>query len=189
MKKKKLVIGITGASGAIYGYRLLKATSKVPKVETFVIVTETAEKLLKYECDKTKSDIEALATNIYDEHDFFAPIASGSFRVDASIIAPCSMKTCSAIATGYGDNLVTRAASIALKERWPLILLVRETPLSVIHLKNMLTIAEAGGVIMPLVPSLYFRTKNLEELIDITVGRVLDMVGIKTSLHREWKEE
>jgi flavin prenyltransferase len=189
MDKKKLVVCITGATGEIYGYRLLLETSKIPEVETYVVLTKDAEKLLKYELGKSRSDVEKLADHFYDENDFFAPISSGSFRVDATIIAPCSMKTLAAVSTGYADNLVARAASIALKDHWPLIIMSRETPLSSIHLENMLNVARAGGIIMPPLPPLYHRKETITELVDLTIGRVLNTVGVKTSLHKEWKAE
>jgi 4-hydroxy-3-polyprenylbenzoate decarboxylase len=187
--KKRLVVCVTGATGEIYGYRLLLAASKISEVETYVVLTKDAKNLLKYELGKSRADIEELADHFYDEKDFFAPISSGSFRVDATIVAPCSMKTLAAISTGYADNLVVRAASVALKERWPLILLPRETPLSIIHLESMLKVARAGGTIMPPLPPLYQRKETITELADLTVGRILNMIGIKTSLHKEWKPE
>jgi flavin prenyltransferase len=186
LDRKRLVVCLTGATGEIYGYRLLQATSKIPEIETYCVLTKNAELILKYELGKNKSNVEKLVTCLYDEDDFFAPISSGSFRVDATIVAPCSMKTLAAIATGYSDNLVARAGSIALKDRWPLILLTRETPLSAIHLENMLKVARAGGIIMPPLPPLYHRRENISELVDFTVGRILDMIGVKTDLHREW---
>jgi flavin prenyltransferase len=187
--KKRLVVCITGATGEIYGYRLLLAASKISEIETYVVLTKDAESLLKYELDKTRADIEKLADHLYDEKDFFAPISSGSFRVDATIIAPCSMKTLAAISTGYADNLVARAASVALKDHWPLILLPRETPLSTIHLESMLKVAQAGGIIMPPLPPLYHRKETINELADLTIGRILNMLDIETDLHKEWKPE
>jgi 4-hydroxy-3-polyprenylbenzoate decarboxylase len=183
---KRIVVCITGSTGSIYGYRLLLATSKIKEVETFAVMTKTGKLVLKQELGLTATEVLTLASHNYDEHDFMAPIASGSFRVDGTVIAPCSMKTLSAVATGYEENLVSRAASVALKEKWPLILLTRESPLSVIHLKNMLSVAEAGGIIMPPLPPLYFETRELNLLVDITVGRILYMLGIKTELHKEW---
>jgi len=189
MDKKRLVVCITGATGELYGYRLLLATSKISEIETYVVLTKDAESLLKYELGKTRADIEKLADHFYDEKDFFAPISSGSFRVDATIIAPCSMKTLAAISTGYADNLVARAASVALKDHWPLILLPRETPLSTIHLESMLKVAQAGGIIMPPLPPLYHRKETINELADLTIGRILNMLDIETDLHKEWKPE
>ena len=186
---KRIAVCITGSTGSIYGYRLLLATSQIKEVETHLVVTKSAEAVLEQELKITKKEVEKLASYSYDEHDFFAPIASGSFRLNGTVVAPCSMKTLSAIATGYEENLVGRAASVALKERWPLILLTRETPLSVIHIKNMLAAAEAGAVIMPPLPPLYFSVNDLNTLVDYTVGRVLTMLGIQNPLHREWGEE
>jgi 4-hydroxy-3-polyprenylbenzoate decarboxylase len=184
---KRIVVCITGSTGSIYGYRLLLATSKIKELETFVVITKTGKLVLKQELGLTAKEVSELASHSFDEHDFMAPIASGSFRVDGAVIAPCSMKTLAAVATGYEENLVSRVASVALKEKWPLILLTRETPLSIIHLKNMLSVAEAGGIIMPPLPPLYFDTRELNPLVDITIGRVLYMLGIKTELHREWR--
>ncbi len=182
----RLVVCVTGSTGAIYGYRLLLAASQLKSLETHLVVTKTGAMVLKQEVGLGKESLVRLATYSYDEHDFMAPIASGSFRVNGTVIAPCSMKTLAGIATAYEENLVTRAASVALKEKWPLIVLTRETPLSVIHLRNMLTVAEAGGTIMPPLPPLYFGETNFQVLVDLTIGRVLDMLGITTSLHREW---
>ncbi|MEM0158156.1 MAG: UbiX family flavin prenyltransferase [Thermoplasmataceae archaeon] len=186
-ESKRLVIAITGATGSVYGYRLLLALKNVENVETHVIVTSGSEETIKLETGMKVQDIVRLAHHHYDEFDFAASISSGSFNTMGMIVAPCSMKTLSAIATGFEHNLVSRAAMVTLKERRPLILLVRETPLNLIQLKNMVAVTEAGGVIMPPLPPLYFGMKNIEELIDLTVGRVLKMMGITTPLMREWK--
>lgn len=170
----------------MYGYRLLVAARNVSGLETSLIVTRAAETVLKQEAGIGRSEVEELADHVYDEMDFMAPVASGSFRLDGTVVAPCSMKTLAGIAVAYEENLVIRAGSVALKERRPLILLTRETPLSPIHLKNMLSVAEAGGIIMPPLPPLYFKTGSLQELVDLTVGRILGMLGIDTPLKREW---
>lgn len=183
---KRIVVCVTGASGAIYGYRLLKALSEVKDVTTYLVVTKPAALVIKHELNLSVADFEKLAKHSYSEDDWMAPIASGSFEVDGTVIAPCSMKTLSSIATGHDDNIATHAGSVALKERRRLILLARETPLSSIHLRNMLTVSEAGGIIMPPLPQFYFNKISIESMVDITVGRVLNMLGIKTSLHREW---
>lgn len=183
---KRIVVCITGSTGSVYGYRFLLATSEMKQIETHVVVTRSAGLVLRQELRKEVSDVKALSTHFYDEHDFLAPIASGSFSVDGTVIVPCSMKTLSAVATGYEENLVSRVASVALKERRPLILVVRETPLSTIHLKNMLAVSEAGAVVMPPLPPLYFGVIDFEKLTDYTVGRILTMLGISTRLHREW---
>lgn len=186
MKEKRIVICITGATGSIYGYRLLLACANIQQLESHVVITKSAEKTLEIEMGLLARDVLKNATHHYSENDFTAPIASGSFNTDGMIIAPCSMKTLSSIATGFEQNLVTRAAMVALKERRPLILMTRESPLSSIHLRNMLTVNQAGGTIMPPLPPFYFGLKNVEELVDITVGRVLSMLGFETKLHKQW---
>lgn len=184
--EKRIVVAVTGSTGAIYGYRLLLALQGQKDVETHLVVSKGAEKTLKLETGLNNGDLGKLADKVYDEYEFTGSIASGSFQTTGMIIAPCSMKTLSSIATGFEQNLVTRAAMVTLKERRPLILLARETPLNLIHLRNMVQITEAGGTIMPPLPPLYFGMKDVTELVDLTVGRVLNMVGIKTGLLREW---
>jgi len=182
----RIVVCITGATGAIYGYRLLLALKDIKSVETHLVVTKDAETTLKLETNLKYDDISGLAEHTYDEYDFEAPISSGSFITSGTVIAPCSMKTLSAVANGYEQNLVSRTAMVSLKERRPLILMVRETPLSIIHLKNMLNVAEAGGIIMPPMPPFYFKIENINEMIDLTVGRVLSMLGIDNALMKQW---
>lgn len=184
--KKRLVVAITGSTGAIYGYRLLLATSRLHEVETHLVVSNGAVKTLKIETGLDSRDVEKLATFVHDEYDFAASISSGSFPTSGMIVAPCSMKTLSSIATGYEQNLVARAAMVTLKEKRPLILMARETPLNLIHLRNMVSVTEAGGIIMPPLPPFYINVKEINELVDLTVGRVLDMVGIENNLKREW---
>ncbi|MCW6168897.1 MAG: UbiX family flavin prenyltransferase [Thermoplasmatales archaeon] len=182
----RIVICITGATGAIYGYRLLLAVKDLSSIESYLIITKDAETTLKLETNLDYADVSALATHVYDENDFQAPIASGSFITDGTIIAPCSMKTLSAIANGYEQNLVSRTAMVSLKEKRPLIVMVRETPFNIIHLKNMVSVAEAGGIIMPPMPPFYFKIKNINEMVDLTVGRALNMLGIETALMKQW---
>lgn len=183
---KRIIIGITGSTGAIYGYRLLLATSKIKDLETHLIISGAAAQVLKMETGKDAREIEKLATFRHDEYDFTSSIASGSFITSGMVVSPCSMKTLSAIANGYEQNLVSRAAMVCLKERRPVILLARETPLNLIHLRNMVQITEAGGTVMPPLPPLYFGMDDITELIDLTVGRVLNMLGIRTELMKEW---
>lgn len=173
-------------SGTIYGYRLLKALSRVKNVETHLVMTKYAKLVLKTETRMNSSEAEKLANFSYDENNFMAPIASGSFRLDGTIVVPCSMKTLSAISTDYEANLVVRAAGIALKERWPLILMPRETPLSTIQIHNMLTVSKAGAIVMPPMHPYYFHTNKTEDLVDMVVGRVLSMLKIENDLHMEW---
>ena len=182
----RIVLCITGATGAIYGYRLLLAVKDLSNIESYLVITKDAETTLKLETNLDYSDISTLATHVYDENDFQAPIASGSFVTNGTIVAPCSMKTLSAIANGYEQNLVSRTAMVSLKEKRPLIVMVRETPLNIIHLKNMVSVAEAGRIIMPPMPPFYFKIKNINEMVDLTVGRVLNMLGIETTLMKQW---
>lgn len=184
----RVVVGISGASGGILGLRLLESLRKLG-VETHVVLTSAAERLLKVEHGVSREDVARLAHRLYDIGDLSAPIASGSFRVEGMVVAPCSMKTLSGIAHGYSDNLLLRAADVALKERRRLVLVVRETPLSVVHLRNMLMAAEAGAIILPPVLSFYHRPRSVEDLIYFVVGRVLDALGLEHSLYKRWGEE
>lgn len=189
MGKTKLVIAVTGSSGVVCGYRLLLACSRVDGIETHVVVSQSAKKIVGMETEITVDKMKEYSDYYYDEYDFTAPISSGSFVTHGMIIAPCSMKTLSSIATGYEHNLVARAAMVTLKERRTLILLTRETPLSLIHLRNMVQVTEAGGIVMPPLPPLYFKVKDMDDMVDLTIGRVLSMMGITTVLLKEWGKE
>jgi 4-hydroxy-3-polyprenylbenzoate decarboxylase len=194
---KKIIVAICGASGSIYGIRLLKALLSKP-VNIYLIISNAGMEILKYENSYSGKDLTSFlkdkgvvihkdaALNIYEQDDFFAPPASGSFRHDGMVIAPCSMKTLAAIASGMADNLIHRAADVSLKEKRPLILLPRETPLSVIHIKNMHKAAMSGATIMPPSPSFYFNPKTISDLVDSVIARVLDHLKIKHDLFREW---
>jgi len=186
----KFIIAITGASGSIYGIRLLEALRKV-NAETILIISHTAQGLIEYETDFTSDDVTKLATVYYEEDNLFAPIASGSYAVNikAMCVVPCSMKTLSAIANGYSDNLITRAADVILKEKRRLVLVPRETPLTAIHLKNLLTLAQSGVVILPPIPAFYSKPRTLEDIIQQIVGRVLDHFGIISDVAKRWGEE
>lgn len=186
---KRVVVAITGSTGAVYGHRMLLALKDRTDAETHVVVSGSAEKILELETGVGIDDIRSLSTKLYGEYEFTGSISSGSFQTDGMIIAPCSMKTLSSIATGYEQNLVSRAAMVTLKERRPLILLARETPLSLIHLRNMVQVTEAGATVMPPLPPLYFNAKKITDLVDLTVGRVLNMIGINTDLLREWGKD
>ena len=175
---KRLIVGMTGASGAIYGVRLLRMLQVMAHVETHLVVSDAAALTLRHETGLSVADAEALADHVYDVRDMAAALASGSFRNDGMVIAPCSMKTLSAIAHGYGDNLMTRAADVVLKERRRLVLVVRETPLHLVHLRNMQSVTEMGGIIYPPVPAFYCRPQSIEEMVDQTLRRVLDLFGI-----------
>lgn len=184
----KVIVGISGASGVIYGIRTLEVLKEL-NVETHLVITGSALKIARFECSMGEEDIVKLADRHYDVEDLTAPISSGSFLHDGMVIIPCSMKTLSGIATGYASNLLLRAADVCLKERRKLILVPRETPLNMIHIRNMLTLAEAGAVILPASPAFYGRPKNVDELINYVVGRVLDQLGISHNLYRRWRAQ
>lgn len=180
MQKKKLIIGITGASGIIYGIRILEEIRKTDLVETHLVVTEAGLLTLSYETDMNFDTLKSLADNIYDINDIAAPIASGSFRTDGMVIAPCSMKTLSSIANSISSNLLIRAADVCLKERRKLLLMVRETPFHLGHLRAMTLVTEMGGIVMPPLPAFYCRPKTIEDVINQSVGRALDLFDIES---------
>lgn len=176
---------MTGATGQILGIKTLEALRKA-NVETHLIMSHWAETTLKYETDYTPANLRALADHHYSVHDLAAPIASGSFRCDGMIVVPCSAKSLAAMAMGYGEDLVARTADVILKERRKLILAVRESPFSLIHLRNMTTIVEAGGNITPPVPSFYTKPGSIDDLIDQWVGRMLDLLDVDTGNFQRW---
>jgi len=182
---KRLVVGISGATGAIYGIRLLEFLSK-SDVETHLVISTSAEKTIRMETSWTLEQVKALATVTYNMEDVGADISSGSFHAEGMVVIPCSIKSLSAIANSYNDNLLIRAADVALKERRKLVLVVRETPLHRGHLNLMLTVADAGGVILPPIPAFYFLPKTLDDIINHTVGRVLDVFEIDHRLFNRW---
>jgi len=179
---RKVVVGITGASGAIYAKAFLEKLD----AEKHLIISENGRELLEYELDVKAADVESLARHVYANDDMNAPIASGSVDFDAMVIIPCSMSTLSKIAAGIGDNLITRAAGVCLKEHRWLILVPRETPLSTIHLQNMTRLAEAGVVILPAMPGFYGKPQTVQELADFVAGKVLDILGQKNDAYRRW---
>jgi 4-hydroxy-3-polyprenylbenzoate decarboxylase len=181
-----LVVGITGASGAIYGIRLLEVLSSINNVETHLIVSEAAEAIIKYETGRRIEDVKELASFSYDIRDIGARIASGSFKTDGMIVAPCTVKTMSAIANSYSENLLIRVGDVTLKERRRLLLLVRETPLHIGHLRNMERLCETGAIIMPPVPAFYHKPQTIEDIVDHTVGKMLDIFGIEHTLFQRW---
>lgn len=185
LRQNRIVVALTGASGSIYGIRLLEELKKA-EVETFLIISKWGKINIGAETDYTPAQVMALASLVYENDQLGAPIASGSFRHDGMVIAPCSMKTVSVLSHGYGDNLIARAGDVALKERFPLVLMIRETPLHQIHLRNLLTLAEAGAVIMPPMPVFYARPQNVSQIVDLTVGRLLQTLGVESSLVHEW---
>ncbi|EKK5269226.1 UbiX family flavin prenyltransferase [Cronobacter dublinensis] len=175
---KKIIIGISGASGAIYGIRLLQTLQAVPEVETHLIMSQAARQTLALETDMTVRDVQALADVNHDARDIAASVSSGSFKTDGMIILPCSIKTLSGIVNSYTDGLLTRAADVVLKERRRLVLCVRETPLHLGHLRLMTQAAELGAVIMPPMPAFYHRPQTLDDVINQTVNRALDQLDI-----------
>jgi 4-hydroxy-3-polyprenylbenzoate decarboxylase len=183
---KRLVIAMTGASGAIYGVRLLEQLRKSGGVETHLMISDAAALNLHHELDIKRKDVEALADSVHSVRDIGACVASGSFQTDGMVIAPCSMKTLASVGHGMCDNLITRAADVMLKERRRLILMVRETPFNLAHLRNMTAVTEMGGVIFPPLPALYQRPQTVSEMVDHTVGRVLDLLSIEQTLAPEW---
>lgn len=185
---QRLIVGITGASGAIYGIRLLEVLRGYSEIETHLVMTKPAERTIAEETSYAVADVQAMAGVVHTVADIGASIASGSFRTLGMAVTPCSIHTVSAIAACITDNLLIRAADVALKEGRKLVLLVRETPLHTGHLRSMLAAAEAGAVIMPPVPAFYHRPRTLEQVIDHTVGRVLDRFGIVHDLSPRWGE-
>jgi flavin prenyltransferase len=181
-----LVVGITGASGAIYGIRLLEVLSSARTVETHLIVSEAAQEIIKYETGRSIEDITGLASYSYDVRDIGAQLASGSFKTDGMIVAPCTVKTMSAIANSYTENLLIRAADVSIKERRRLLLLVRETPLHLGHIRNMERLCQMGAIIMPPVPAFYHKPQTIQDIVDHTVGKMLDMFGIEHDLSQRW---
>lgn len=186
--KKRLIIGISGASGVIYGARILEAL-KSQDIESHLVITKAAELTLSLETDLKVSDVAALADLRYGIKDIAASIASGSFRSDGMIIAPCSIHTMSEIATGVTSNLLTRTADVMLKERKRLVLMVRETPLHTGHLRTMTALSEMGAIIAPPVPAFYAEPETLDDIINQSVGRVLDLFDIDTPDTRRWGED
>jgi 4-hydroxy-3-polyprenylbenzoate decarboxylase/2,5-furandicarboxylate decarboxylase 2 len=177
-QKKRLIVAITGASGAIYGVRLLEQLRVLPEWETHLIISNSGVLTASEELGIKRADIEALADVVHSVKDIGAAVSSGSFRTAGMVIAPCSMKTLAEIAHGLADNLISRAADVALKERRRLVLLARETPLNLAHLRNMTAVTEMGGIVCPPVPAFYTRPTSLDDIVNHTVGRVLDLFDI-----------
>lgn len=182
----RIIVGISGATGAIYGIRLLEALRE-QGVDIHLVITQPAKVTIVHETPYSLAQVEAMAARTYDINDISAPIASGSFHVDGMVVAPCSIKTLSAIANSYSDNLLVRAADVTLKERRPLVLLVRETPLHLGHLRLMVAVAEMGGIIMPPMPAFYHHPKTVDDIINQTIGKVLDLFGLDSKLFKRWE--
>ncbi len=183
---KKLVIGITGASGAQYGVRMLEVLRDIGGIETHLMISEAGVMSMHHELDLKRKDVEQLADVVHNVRDIGACVASGSFQNEGMVIAPCSMKTLASVAHGMCDNLITRAADVMLKERRKLVLMVRETPFNLAHLRNMTAVTEMGGIIYPPLPALYQRPQSIAEMVDHTVGRVLDQFGIEHDMVPRW---
>jgi 4-hydroxy-3-polyprenylbenzoate decarboxylase len=183
---KRLIVGITGASGSIYGVRLLQELRRREDVETHLVLSASGKRTLAEETDYTAKDVEALGHVVYDNRDIGAALASGSFRTAGMVIAPCSIKTVSALANCFADTLIARAGDVTLKEGRTLIAVVRETPLHVGHLRQMLAFAEMGGIVLPPMPAFYQRPRTVEDIVDHTVARILDRIGLDQSLVPEW---
>jgi len=182
-----VLVAMTGATGAIYGIRLLEVLREL-EVETHLVVSRWAEATIKTETDRRVEDVRALAGVVHDEDDLFAPPATSAFATAGMVVAPCSMRTLAAVANGITDNLVQRAAAVHLQEGRRLLLLARESPLSVIHLENMLRVAKAGAVVAPPAPAFYAKLHSLDEMVDHTVGRALDQLGVEHERIRRWGE-
>lgn len=184
--RRRIIVAITGASGAPYGTRLLEVLHDIEEVEVHLIITSGGRATLAYESDLSLSEVSDLADVVYNENDLAAAISSGSFRTDGMIIAPCSIKTLSGIANAYDASLAVRAADVTLKERRRLVLVVRETPLHATHLRLMSEVTASGAVIVPPVPAFYHRPKTIDDVVNQTVGRVLDLFGLDTEIVHRW---
>jgi 4-hydroxy-3-polyprenylbenzoate decarboxylase len=183
---KRLLVGLSGASGVVYGLRLLEVLQAVPDVETHLIISRGAALTLSLETERTVADVAALADVVHDPGNLAASVASGSFPVCGMVVIPCSMKSLAQIALSLGDNLLTRAADVTLKERRKLVIVPRETPLHLGHLRHMVALAEMGAVILPPAPSFYHGPKTIMDVVDQTVGKVLDQFDIPHALFRRW---
>ncbi|WP_368233573.1 UbiX family flavin prenyltransferase [Anaerotruncus rubiinfantis] len=184
--RKNLVIGVSGASGAPLAAALLQTLRDCPSWCTHLVITRGGELTIEAETGMTAAQVKELADRVYDPSELDAPIASGSFRTAGMVVVPCSMKTVAGIANGYSENLLLRAADVALKERRKLVLVARETPLSAIHLRNMLTVTEAGAVVLPPVLTYYHHPRDIEEMTRQVVGKILDQFGIEAPFYSRW---
>jgi len=180
-----VLVGISGGSGVVYGVRLLQVLKEL-KIESHLIMTTAATETLVLETDHKVSDVESIASVSYRINDIAAPPASGSFRTRGMVVIPCSMKTLAGVANGYSDNLLLRAAEVTMKEKRLLVLVPRETPLSRIHIENMLRASDAGALILPAMPAFYPKPKTIEGMVDFLVGKVLDTLGIEHDLYQRW---
>ena len=188
VQKKRLVIAMTGATGAIYGVRMLQVLQSQDEWESHLVISSAGLVNLKYEMEMERTVLYDLADVVHGINDIAASIASGSFKTEGVVIAPCSMKTLAAVAHGFGDNLITRSADVALKERRRVVIMPRETPLNLAHIRNMASVTEMGGIIFPPMPAFYSKSNSITAMVDEGVGRVLDMFGVDvTGLFEPWE--
>lgn len=183
---RRIIVAISGASGAVYGVRLLQVLRDTPGIESHLVVSSAGWRNVQEEHGLQRADIEALADHVHDIANIGATIASGSFTCSGMVVAPCSMRTLAAIAHGLSDNLITRAADVLLKERRRLVLMVRESPLSLIHLRNMVSATEAGAIICPPMPAFYLRPQSVDDIVDFSVARALDLLDVPHTLAARW---
>ena len=184
---RRIIVAISGASGAVYGARLLQVLQGTPGVQTHLVVSDAGWRNLRHELDMDRASVEALAHQVHDVRNVGAAIASGSFQCHGMVVAPCSMRTLAAIAHGLADNLLTRAADVALKERRRLVLMVRESPLHLTHLRNMVAVTEMGGICCPPLPTFYLRPQTVGEVVDYSVARALDLIGVAHDIAPRWE--
>ena len=183
---RRIILAISGATGAVYGARLLQVLQGSPGVETHLVVSDAGWRNLQIEQGLAREAVEAFAHHVHDAGNVGAAIASGSFRCDGMVVAPCSMRTLAAVAHGLGDNLITRAADVMLKERRRLVLMVRETPLNLAHLRNMVAVTEMGAIVAPPLPAFYLRPQTVQDVVDASVARVLDLLDVAHQLSGRW---
>ena len=184
---RRIVVGISGASGAVYGVRLLQALQPMCGIESHLVVSDAGWRNLQHELDLDRASVEALADQVHDVRNIGAAIASGSFQCAGMVIAPCSMRTLAAVAHGLSDNLLTRAADVVLKERRRLVMLVRESPLHLTHLRNMVAVTEMGAIVCPPLPAFYLRPASISDIVDHSVARALDLLDVPHSLAPRWE--
>ena len=183
---RRIILAISGATGAVYGARLLQVLQGSPGIETHLVVSDAGWRNLQIEQGLAREAVEAFAHHVHDAGNVGAAIASGSFRCDGMVVAPCSMRTLAAVAHGLGDNLITRAADVMLKERRRLVLMVRETPLNLAHLRNMVAVTEMGAIVAPPLPAFYLRPQTVQDVVDASVARVLDLLDVPHELSDRW---
>jgi 4-hydroxy-3-polyprenylbenzoate decarboxylase len=181
-----IIVGITGASGAIYGVRMVETLSRMKGIETHLVITENGEKIIRHETKYKPDDLRRMVDHSYGINHIGAAISSGSFQRDTMVVAPCSIKTMSALANSFTENLLIRAGDVTLKERKPLVLLVRETPFHAGHLESMLRLSRMGATILPPIPGFYNKPKTIDDIVNHTIARALDLMGVKNELTRRW---